>query len=226
MQSITLLDTTSGKINVTGQPQKGAGYSNTIGNNHTISIGLNNFTGRIYIEGTLSTDPKEEDWVPIPLINNNPYIQFPKNILKPVGDMSAYGQATGDSGNFAYSFTGNFIWLRARVDRTYISPPPVNANLVGSVIKILLNYGSVSPASTVPLSSESPSQGLQGPPGPQGPKGARGPTGPSASSVEITTGNLNLTALIEAVDDSTAASLGVPVNGIYHYQGSIKIRLV
>ena len=75
MQSITLLDTTSGQMNVTGAAQKAAGYSNTIGNNHTISIGLNNFVGRIYIEGTLAVNPTQTDWVPIPLVDSKPYIQ-------------------------------------------------------------------------------------------------------------------------------------------------------
>lgn len=173
MQSLTLLDTTSGKLNVTGQPQKGAGYSNTIGNNHTVSIGLRNFTGRVLIEGSLAVNPTEADWVAIPLGRGTPYIQFPRDAFRPVGDMSAYGAATGDTGNFAYSFSGNFTWIRARVDRTYISPPPVDPDLVGAVMRILLNYGSVSPAATTPMTMRY-SGGLQGPPGPQGPLGPTG----------------------------------------------------
>lgn len=184
MQSTLLLNTTSGKFNVTGEPQKGAGYSNTIGNNHTVSITLNNFTGRIYIEGSLSVDPAESDWFAIALEDGLPYVQFPKNIIKPVGPLNAYGTATGDTGSFAYNFTGNFIWLRARVDRTYLVPPPTDPDRVGSVTKILLNYGAVSPGSSnisKPIVSSGGVAGPQGPIGPTGPQGepsiVTGPTG-------------------------------------------------
>lgn len=177
MQSVTLLDTTSGKINVTGLPQKGAGYSNTIGNNHTVSISLNNFTGRIWIEGSLAESPTDIDWVPIPLVNDLPYVQFPHKPLQPIGNLSATGDATGDTGTFAFNFTGNYIWIRARCDRSYIVPPPTNARLVGAVLKILLNYGAVSPGSTPITSSSTQARGLQGPPGPQGLLGPTGPTG-------------------------------------------------
>lgn len=185
MHSVTLLDTTSGKINVTGPKQRGAGYANTIGNNHTVSISTYNLTGRVYIEGSLAIDPSDADWFPIPVKDGLPYIQFPANPLKPVGPLSAYGYATGDTGNFAFSFSGNFIWLRARLDRTYISPPPVEANLVGAVTKILLNYGAVSPAAMVPIVTPIGSTALQGPPGPQGPTGVTGAPGPTGTQGDL-----------------------------------------
>jgi hypothetical protein len=197
MQSVTLLDTTSGKINVTGEAQRGAGFSNTIGNNHTVSIQLNNFTGRIFIEGSIASKPGEDDWVPIPLKGPNDYLQFPIDPHKPIGDLSAYGAATGDTGTYAYGFTGNYIWIRARVDRTYITPPPVNDALVGAVIKILMNYGAVTPAAIIQGSSTTVS-GIAGPPGPQGlpgpagpmstipgPTGSHGPTGPANTGVFV-----------------------------------------
>lgn len=173
MQSVTLLDTTSGSINVVGAPQKGAGYANTIGNNHTVSFSLNNFVGRIYIEGSLAQNPTDIDWVPIPLYNSLPYVQFPRDPARPIGDLNASGNAVGDTGNFVYNFTGNFIWIRARVDRTYMIPPPTNWVEVGAVIKILLNYGAVSPAGTTNATAVT-TDGLQGPPGPQGPTGPEG----------------------------------------------------
>jgi hypothetical protein len=196
MQSVQLLDTTSGKINVTGIAQKAAGYSNTIGNNHTISISLNDFQGRVYIEGSIATAPSESDWFPIPLVNGSPYLQFPLNPSRPTGSPTGTGMGTGDSGTLAYSFTGNFIWVRARVDRTYMIPPPVDSDRVGAVTKIWMNYGSVSPASTMPGTSNA--SGLQGPPGPQGlqgstgadstvtgPTGASGPVGPIGSQGDL-----------------------------------------
>lgn len=193
MQSVTLLDTTSGSINVVGAPQQGAGYANTIGNNHTVSFSLNNFVGRIYIEGSLAQKPTDSDWVPIPVYNSLPYVQFPINPAKPIGDLNASGNAVGDTGNFVYNFTGNFIWLRARVDRTYMIPPPTNWIQVGAVIKILLNYGAVSPAGTATTQTVA-SNGLQGPPGPQGPTGPDGLQGPPGAAANTgSTGDIGPT---------------------------------
>lgn len=179
MQSVILLDTTSGQLNVTGFPQKGAGYNNSIGNNHTVSFSINNFVGRIYIEGSLEYKPSDADWVPIPLYNSLPYVQHPLDPLRLIGSTPG-NNAVGDTGNFVYNFTGNFIWIRARIDRTYLIPPPTTWTQVGAVIKILLNYGAVSPAGTNITSSNN--SGLQGPPGPQGPTGPVGMvTGPTGS---------------------------------------------
>jgi hypothetical protein len=169
MISVTLLPTTVDQINVVGTKQKGAGYNNTLGNNHTVSISLANFTGRIYIQGTLSRDPQEGDWFNIPVVSGKDHIQFPLDRALPKGE-------TGDTGVFAYSFTGNYVWIRAKVDRTYLNPPPTDSYFVGYVSKILLNYGAVSGGN----GSGSNTQVVPGPIGPVGPRGLTGPTGPQA----------------------------------------------
>jgi len=140
MFSVTLLGSTTTQINVVGIQQKGAGYSNTIGCNHTVSLSVVNFIGRIYIQGSLASQPGPLDWFNIPLINDVPFVQFPLNPNAPTG------QNNGDTTVQAYSFSGNYIWLRAVVDRTYLIPPPTDPYLVGAVRQILLNYGSISPA--------------------------------------------------------------------------------
>ena len=140
MYSVKLLDSTTTDINVTGTQQKGAGYSNTIGCNHTISISVANFIGRIYIEGSLASSPTDADWFPIQVNGPVDYIQFPFNPNAPTGNSG------GDTGVVAFSFSGNYIWLRARLDRTYLVPVPTDPTYVGAIIYILLNYGSVSPA--------------------------------------------------------------------------------
>ena len=178
MFSVTLLDSTTTEINVTGGKQKGAGYSNTIGCNHTVSITVDNFIGRIFIEGSLSTDPVEADWFPIPLSGQD-YIQFPIDRNAPTGS------GGGDTSTLAYSFSGNYIWLRARVNRDYLVPFPQGPGLVGSVKQILLNYGSISPAASGGISTGGSSGsgiGTQGPAGPQGPTGPSGSVGPTGYS--------------------------------------------
>lgn len=174
MYSVILLDTTTGKVNAVGSKFPGAGYSSTIGCLHTVSISLSNFIGRLYIEGSLASDPTESDWFPIELIANKEYLQFPQDPHKPTG------AGGGDSGTVAYSFSGNYIWIRARVNRDYLIPYPMDDQFVGQVEKVLLNYGAVGSAVPVYNSSYgSVSNNQPGPAGPQGPNGPQGPTGPA-----------------------------------------------
>jgi hypothetical protein len=185
MISVTLLSTTVDQLNVTGPKQRGAGYNNTIGNNHTVSISLDNFTGRIYIQGTLSLNPQEADWFNIPLNGSIPYMEYPQDRALPTGQ-------TGDSGVYAYSFSGNYIWLRAKVDRTYLVPPPTDSGFVGYCKQILLNYGAIAGGTTI-SSGIGHNSGMQGPPGPQGPTGPRvtgptGSTGPIGATGPMATG--------------------------------------
>ena len=199
MISVTLLGTTYDQINVVGQKVPGAGYNNTVGNNHTVSINLDNFIGRIFIQGSLATDPTtDSNWFNIPIGNGTAYVQFPLDAALPTGYNPALNQwpanqypntQQGDTGIFAYSFSGNYIWLRAVVDRTYLVPPPTDPYFVGAVSQILLNFGAVAGSSTLPQATNT--GGAQGPPGPPGPTGpgltgptgpgATGPTGPAAS---------------------------------------------
>jgi len=196
MISVTLLGTTNNQINVIGTKQQGAGYNNTVGNNHTVSINLDNFTGRIFIQGSLATNPMESDWFNIPIGNGTAYVQFPLDPALPTGynpllnqwPANQYPDRTqGDTGIYAYSFSGNYVWIRAVVDRSYLVPPPTDAYFVGSVNQILLNYGAVAGGNSLPTAANSGgAQGPPGPPGPTGPNstgptGSAGPTGPAAS---------------------------------------------
>lgn len=45
------------------------------------------------------------------------------------------------------------------------------------------------------------------------------------SILDYVEGNLNMLSLEEALDDAAAALLDVPINGLYHTAGVVKIRL-
>jgi hypothetical protein len=175
MESLVLLGTTSGKVNVTGLKQKGAGYTNFLGGSHTVAVTLNNFTGRILIEATLAADPAEEDWFPVYLQNGLPYVQFPQILFAPTGLLG------GDTGTQAYTFVGNYVWVRAKVNRDYLTPVPIDDTTVGSVAEILLNFGALGTAANV-------GQTFLGPPGPMGPPGVVGPIGPMGPTGPAVTG--------------------------------------
>ena len=79
---------------------------------HTVSISLDGFTGSVALEGTLATTPGATDWFRIPLSGSNA-LNF-----------------TTSSGTTAYTFTGNYVYIKALI---------FSAS-AGSVKSILLNY--------------------------------------------------------------------------------------
>jgi hypothetical protein len=166
MDSVTLLPTSGSQINVTGEKQKGAGYTNWGGTHHTVSVTCTNFVGRIYLEASLASDPAETDWFGITFNPPLTHVQFPLNPYKPTG------QIQGDTGTTSFEFVGNYVWVRARLDRTYLNPQPVDTSTVGSVDEILMNYGALSG-----ITSGGGTLGILGPTGPRGPMGLQGPTG-------------------------------------------------
>ena len=110
-----LLDNTGNYLNLIGQPVRADswyGYSDGL---HTVSFHVQNFTGRIFIQASLSENPTEDDWFDICLGDNVSYLQFPLRPNRPTGVVS------GDTGVSAMSFKANILWLRAKVDRSYLT---------------------------------------------------------------------------------------------------------
>lgn len=136
IQSYELLGDTSGELNVTGLPVKGDGFYGFSDGLHTISVKMNNFTGRIYIEATLELHPTEADWFPIMLSSQHPYVEYPLNRIIPT-------DVRGDSGVDSFVIEGNFVFIRARIDRSYVVPVPITPDDIadlGSITRILLNF--------------------------------------------------------------------------------------
>jgi hypothetical protein len=164
--SVILLTGTGENWSVVGDPVRSDGWFGLQMGSHTIQITVQDFLGRVYIEGTLSERPQPNDWFPIvlrhpselapsysgyyyeppPQPHHHPgpppyrrpqyYIQYPQNPNAPSGLNG------GDRSTISYTFYGNYVFLRARMDRTYIMPVPPAPNVAamyGQVVKILLN---------------------------------------------------------------------------------------
>ena len=134
--SIIMLGDTNSQFEVTGDPIRGDGYFGLTDGNHTISIHLNDFTGRIWLEGSLAGEPRNDDcsmqfdtatdWFAINLTTCTPYLEFER-----------------ETSSKAYTFQGNFVWLRIRLDRSHIQPEPDNQEdlaQLGVIRKVLLNH--------------------------------------------------------------------------------------
>jgi hypothetical protein len=132
--SITLL-TNQDSLNYSGNAVKGDGYYGQTDGVHTVSVSINNFVGRIHIEASLATNPTNTDWFPIYLTSGNSFKQYP------VTGTPSGSNGLGDTTTEAWTFRANILWIRARVDRSYLDPAPgqyVSADH-GTVEKILLN---------------------------------------------------------------------------------------
>jgi len=130
--SIILLTSSAGVLNVTGQAVKGPGYYGYSRGILTTAISIHNFVGRFYLQASLSTNPGQNDWFPLWLEGTAPYAQFPFDPNNPTGDNG------GDTGNYAWTVQGNIVWLRGIVDRSYLPLPQIAD--VGTLQSALINY--------------------------------------------------------------------------------------
>lgn len=130
VNNIVLLPSTAGIASGVGDPIR------AVGSLFTVSIYASNLQGRVSIEGTLVTNPKAEDWFTIsPVGSSTDYVEFPRDDTTTVDGLQVYG----------FTFKGNFTWLRARLDRTYLNLPGniTDSQLAayGYVDKVVLNIG-------------------------------------------------------------------------------------
>ena len=119
-KTTTMLQNTGTNLNVTGDAVPGDSYYGYTDGIHTVAVYGQDFSGRIKIQGTLSSAPSESDWFDI-LLSGIPYKDY-KNF-------------TGVEG---FTFTANLVFLRAIVDRASLGI--TNTNNAGWIEKIYLNY--------------------------------------------------------------------------------------
>jgi|TARA_B110000977_G_scaffold68047_1_gene92348 hypothetical protein len=77
---------------VTGTKFKGDGYYGRSDGFHSVQYTYDGLTGTVTIQGTLAIDPAEDDWF----------------------DVHTYTAAQETASKIA-SFTGNYVWVRAKV---------------------------------------------------------------------------------------------------------------
>lgn len=120
-----LMGDTTGLEKLVGEKKKADGWYGSKNSQHTIQITVAHFKGRIGIQGTLALSPTEDDWFFINLSGNNPYLEYDCKETK----------------TDAYNLIGNFVWLRATMDRGMqkheLTRDQISA--MGSVSRILLS---------------------------------------------------------------------------------------
>lgn len=119
-KTITLLPNSGTNLDLIGEAVPGDSYYGFTDGLHTIAIYGQNLTGRVKIQGTLATNPTDDDWFNV-LIDGLPF--------------KDYSEFTGVEG---YTFTANLVFLRAILDRTSLGQTDIST--VGYIDKIYLNY--------------------------------------------------------------------------------------
>ena len=122
-QSVLMLGTEN-ELDYTGDSVRGDGFYGFSDGIHTVQITVTDYIGRIYIQGTLASDPTEADWFNIKVNGNDDYVTY------------GVGASTGVTSTLAYTFQGNMVYLRAKVERSHLSLLIIE---VGTLSKILLN---------------------------------------------------------------------------------------
>ena len=93
-----------------GEKVKGDGYYGFSDGFHTVAHFISDFVGTLEVQGALAANPAEDDWVTISTVQGLTGTPF--------------------SENGSYNFTGNFVWIRAKVTNME----------EGTIAKILLNH--------------------------------------------------------------------------------------
>lgn len=131
-RSVTIMSATGTEMNKYSETVKGDSYYGYTDGFHTFQVTYNQYVGRIRIQGTLSLNPTSSDWFDVIATttsgtswNPSGYVQF--NANNPA-DLSE-----------AYSFQGNFTYLRVYMDREHIGDGETYDPSYGQISRIILS---------------------------------------------------------------------------------------
>lgn len=126
-RSVTIMSSTGSNMNQISTEAKADSYFGYTDGLHTVQVTYSTFEGRLRVQGTLSLEPTANDWFDI-----NPDIVHGTAFVT-TGD-GTYVEHANVSGSEAYTFTGNYTFVRVNMDR---------AN-VGDGANYMAQYGQIT----------------------------------------------------------------------------------
>jgi hypothetical protein len=112
--------TGTGSQILNGEKFKGDGYYGRTDGLHTVQANVTGFTGNIAFQGTLEIDPDESDWSTIFIDGVNTstlgFVDTTGAITQSSGNSISVLELDNKTGSLNYNFTGNFVWIRAKVN--------------------------------------------------------------------------------------------------------------
>jgi hypothetical protein len=130
-RSINMLASTGTTMNKYSTEVKGDSYYGYTDGFHTIQVIYNQFVGRLRIQATLDLTPETADWFDIVPTSTgtefNPagYIQFNSNAPAVTAE--------------AYSFQGNFTFIRVYMDREHVGDGETYDASYGQINRVILS---------------------------------------------------------------------------------------
>jgi len=136
-RSVTIMSATGTDMNKYSEVVKSDSYYGYTDGLHTIQVTYNSYVGRFRIQATLSLEPEDGDWFDLvidPLSglypgsnpwNENGYIQYNAN--------------SPASKSEAYTFRGNYTFLRSYMDRGHVGDGSTYDPSYGSIDRVILS---------------------------------------------------------------------------------------
>lgn len=110
----------NGNLDQTGPATRADGYYGFSNGFHTVAFYINNFKGNLILEATLSDEPRESDWFPVGLGANTTFYQV----------------ETPETRVETFNIVGNFVYLRAKIQRSHLGQP---ASALGTCERVVLS---------------------------------------------------------------------------------------
>jgi len=132
-RSINVLGSTGTNMSETSIAVKGDSFYGYSDGWHTFQVVYNQFVGRLHVEASLATTPTDSDWFPI-----KPEVTAGTEFSAGLSYVQFNSNNPGD-GSEAYTFRGNFTYLRIRMDRAHVGDGTTYDTSYGSVSKVILS---------------------------------------------------------------------------------------
>jgi hypothetical protein len=116
-RTLEMLGNSDNNMGLTGNKIKADSYFGYTDGIHSVSVKLNAFVGKIKLQGTLSLTPESADW----------------------GDIKLIEKSSATTGTEIHTFKGNYVYLRAVLDRTGVGDGNTYDSSYGSISQILLS---------------------------------------------------------------------------------------
>lgn len=131
-RSITIMSATGTEMNKYSETVKGDSYYGYTDGFHTFQVTYNQFIGRLRIQATLLLDPTDDDWFDLHPVQTNGRSWNPEGFVQ-------FNANDPGNGSEAYSFQGNFTFLRAYLDREHVADGETYDPSYGSVARVILS---------------------------------------------------------------------------------------
>ena len=131
-RSVTIMSSSGDEMNKYSDNVKGDSYYGYTDGLHTLQVTYNQYIGRFRIQATLSLDPQDTDWFDI----------IPSQTTGGAFNESGYIQFNSDSpasGSEAYTFQGNYTYIRAYMDRTHVGDGETYDPFYGAISRVLMS---------------------------------------------------------------------------------------